>query len=63
MIKLKEEREDLLNARNKKLKILAEAKKRGETVTPDDAGVDYYISCHEEELLSKKEWEESKNIR
>lgn len=41
LIKKNQERDDLIDARNKKIQILAEAKKRGETVTPDDAGVDY----------------------
>ena len=41
LIKYSEEREDLLDARETKLKILATAKERGEDVMPDDAGMDY----------------------
>ena len=55
LIKFSQEREDLLDARNKKLKILAEAKKRGETVTPDDAGVDYSKAINQLDEIIKSQ--------
>jgi GH24 family phage-related lysozyme (muramidase) len=55
LIKFSQERENLLDARNKKLKILAEAKKRGETVTPDDAGVDYSKAINQLDEIIKSQ--------
>ncbi len=55
LIKFSQEREDLLDARNKKLEILAAAKKRGETVTPDDAGVDYSKAINQLDEIIKSQ--------
>jgi GH24 family phage-related lysozyme (muramidase) len=55
LIKFYQEREDLLDARTKKLEILAKAKKRGETVTPDDAGVDYSKAINQLDEIIKSE--------
>jgi GH24 family phage-related lysozyme (muramidase) len=55
LIKKTQELEDLKDARDKKLKILAEAKKRGETVTPDDAGVDYTKAINQLEQVIQEQ--------
>ena len=47
LIKKNQELNDLIDARSTKLKILAEAKKRGETVSPSDAGMDYSKSINQ----------------
>lgn len=55
LIKKTQELEDLKDARDGKLKILAEAKKRGETVTPDDAGMDYTKAIRQLEQIIKEQ--------
>jgi pyruvate/2-oxoglutarate dehydrogenase complex dihydrolipoamide acyltransferase (E2) component len=47
LIKKSQDLNDLVDARSTKLKILAEAKKRGETVSPSDAGMDYSKSINQ----------------